>query len=115
MNDSEIIQRVIGVLTEAGEYKRQLLEDPDRGDVANEGTIESLLRDVLRLELDVPEGASLQDIAALVGKELGPVVYRLLGGFALAFHELAEEHDRHDPEVSSAEVLRRLALRAEEL
>ncbi|MCT7353617.1 hypothetical protein N4P33_15755 [Streptomyces sp. 15-116A] len=115
MNDSEIIQRIIGVLTEAGEYKRSLLEDPEREDDSHDSAFNSLLGDVLRTEITVPPGASLQDIGALVGREMGPVIYRVFGAFALAFHELAEEHDRHDPEVSSAEVLRRLALKAEEL
>ncbi|MFK0143126.1 hypothetical protein [Streptomyces murinus] len=42
------------------------------------------------------------------------MIYRLLGCFALAFHELAEVHDAGQTDVSSAEVLRRLALKAEE-
>jgi hypothetical protein len=113
MDDSERIQRVVGVLTETGEYKRKLLENPDHYD--HDGTaIDGLLRDILRMELDIPAGATLQDIAALIGEEMGPVIYRLLGCFALAFHELAEVHDAGQTDVSSAEVLRRLALKAEE-
>lgn len=115
MDNSELIQRVIGVLTEAGQYKRELLEDPNREeDDSHDDAIGSLLGDVLRIELSVPADMRPDELAALVGSEMGPVVYRAFGAFALAFHELAEEHDRHDPEVSSTEVLRRLALKAEE-
>ncbi|MEU5774912.1 hypothetical protein ABZ819_16695 [Streptomyces venezuelae] len=56
---------------------------------------------------------ALQNIVALIGEEIGPVIYRL-GCFALAFHELAEVHDASQTDVSSAEVLRRLALKAGE-
>lgn len=109
-----MIQRVIGVLTETGDYKRKLLENPDHDDTGNGTPIDELLRDILRVELDIPADATLQDIAAIVGEEMGPVVYRLLGCFALAFHELAEVHDAGQTDVSSTEVLRRLALKSEE-
>jgi hypothetical protein len=116
MDNGEIIQRVVGVLVETGEYKRALIENPDREESDDDtAVISGLVGEVLRTELAVPADATLEDFGVLVGKALGPVVYQLLGGFALAFHELAEVHDAGQTDVSSAEVLRRLALKAEGL
>lgn len=116
MDNGEIIQRVVGVLVETGEYKRGLIENPDREETDDDtGVFSDLVGEVLRVEMAVPSDTTLQEYGNLVGQALGPAVYRLLGGFALAFWELAEVHDAGRTDVSSAEVLRRLALKAEEL
>jgi hypothetical protein len=113
MESGEIIQRVVGVLVEAGEYKRSTLEGSDSHDDDDAEVIGQLVGDILRVELDVPDGASVQDVCEAIGTTLGPQIYRLLAGFALAFHELADVHDQGQTDVSSADVLRRLALRGE--
>jgi len=114
MDNGEIIQRVIGLLVETGEYRRGLMENPDREDDDSYGeVIDQLVGELLRVELSVPDHATIQDIGDLVGKTLGPRIYQLLGGMALAFHELADIHDQGQTDVSSAEALRRLALKVE--
>ena len=86
MEHGEIIQRVVGVLVEAGEYRRGLIANPDREDESDDASdvIGGLVGDILRLELDIPDDASVQDIGLMVSKELGPRVYELLGGFVAA-------------------------------
>lgn len=116
MNNSEIVQRAVGVLTQGAEWHRLLVEDPDREDISTEaGIVGDLVRDVLRVELDVPADASPQEVCQLLSAELGPAVFRLIGAFSFAFSELAECHDAGRTDVSSADVLRKLSLMAERM
>jgi len=117
MNDAEIIQHTVAVLTQAEEVKRLLIEDPDRDDETLDDAvhlISNLVSDVLRAEVVIPQDATPAETAALVVDALGPTFHRLVASFAWAFRELAEVHDAGEPEESSAEVLRRWALQAEQ-
>lgn len=116
MNDREITQRVIGVLTQVIEVRRLLVENPERDDLdAESGIIADLIAEATRTDVSLPGDASPEEVVAIVMRELGPTIHRLLAALALAFTELAEVHDSGDPDVSTAEVLRHLALKAEEL
>lgn len=116
MNDRETTQRVVGFLTQALEVRRLLIENPDRDDLhAESAIISDLVAEATQTSVAIPGDASPEEVVALVMRELGPVVHRLLAVFALAFTDLAEVHDSGNPDISSEEVLRRLALNAEEL
>ncbi|MDF2709302.1 MAG: hypothetical protein K0R62_4954 [Nonomuraea muscovyensis] len=116
MERREITQRVVGILTQTTEVKRLVMENPDREDDqlnAAAAVVGDLVSEVLRTEVSLPGDASPQEVAAVVAEACGPAVHQLLAAFAYAFTELAEVHDAGRTDVTSTEVLRELALRAE--
>ncbi|MDQ0792486.1 hypothetical protein [Streptomyces sp. B1I3] len=114
MEQSEVLKRVIGILTEAGEIQRQA-EDLDGDDPEVGGSIVTTLLNETMPHIAIPADASVEDMAALVGREVGGAVEQLVGAFTLAFIALAQIHDSGQQDVTSADVLQDLALRAEEL
>ncbi|MFE2828472.1 hypothetical protein [Streptomyces sp. NPDC059271] len=112
MQQSEITQRVIGILTKGAEWQRLLNEDPDRTDIQTDGTVDEFVREILPRTMDVPGDASPEVIANAVVEEMRPAIGKMIAGFVAAFMELADEHDSTQPEVTSTDVLRALALRA---
>ncbi|MFF8842236.1 hypothetical protein ACF08N_05805 [Streptomyces sp. NPDC015127] len=113
MRQSEVLRHVIGILTQASEWQRLLEEDVERVDINDEAdAVTALLNETLP-SVQVPADASVEEIAAIVGRELGEAVQQLAGAFTVAFVTLAEVHDSGRQEISSADVLRELALRAE--
>ncbi len=65
--------------------------------------------------ISVPEDASIEEVAMLVGREVGGAVEQLVGAFTLAFAMPAQVHDSGQTDVTSANVLRGLALRVEQI
>ncbi|ROQ73354.1 hypothetical protein EDD95_6015 [Streptomyces sp. CEV 2-1] len=114
MEQSEVVKRVIGILTEAGEMRRLLEESPDRGDPSNDSTVVTALLNETMPRIAIPEDATIEDVVGLVGREVGGAVEQLVGAFTLAFAMLAQVHDSGQTDVSSADVLQDLALRAEQ-
>ncbi|MEU5716990.1 hypothetical protein AB0G71_14580 [Streptomyces sp. NPDC020403] len=114
MEQSEVLKRVIGILTEAGEMQRQA-EDMNGGDPEAGGSIVTTLLNETMPHIAIPADASVEEMAALVGREVGGAVEQLVGAFTLAFIALAQIHDSGQQDVTSADVLQDLALRAEEL
>ncbi|MFI8004758.1 hypothetical protein [Streptomyces sp. NPDC086010] len=115
MEQSEVLKRVIGILTEAGEMQRQAEEDTGSGDPdAGGGMVTTLLNETMP-HIAIPADASVEEMAVLVGREVGGAVEQLVGAFTLAFIALAQIHDSGQHDVTSADVLQDLALRAEEL
>ncbi|MFJ4918748.1 hypothetical protein [Streptomyces sp. NPDC088725] len=115
MEQSEVLKRVIGILTEAGEWQRLLEEDVERDDLdAESGIVTALLNETMP-NIEIPSDATIEEIAALVGREVGGTIQQLVGAFSLAFMMLAQVHDSGHSEISSSQVLRDLALRAEEI
>ncbi|MEU9358770.1 hypothetical protein AB0M10_26835 [Streptomyces sp. NPDC051840] len=113
MEQSEVLKRVIGILTEAGEMQRHVEEDdgdPDAG-----GNMVTTLLNETMPHIAIPADATVEEMAALVGREVGGAVEQLVGAFTLAFIALAQIHDSGQQDVTSADVLQDLALRAEEL
>ena len=114
MEQSEVLKRVIGILTEAGELQRLLEENVEREDLdAESGIVTGLLNETMP-NIELPSDASIEEIANLVGREVGGAIQQLVGAFSLAFVMLAQVHDSGRQDVSSAQVLRDLALRVEE-
>ncbi|WP_327112077.1 hypothetical protein OG206_03615 [Streptomyces sp. NBC_01341] len=115
MEQSEVLKRVIGILTEAGEMQRQAEEDTGSGDLDAGGSMVTTLLNETMPHIAVPSDASVEEMAVLVGREVGGAVEQLVGAFTLAFIALAQIHDSGQQDVTSADVLQDLALRAEEL
>ncbi|MFJ4692257.1 hypothetical protein [Streptomyces sp. NPDC088766] len=109
MQQSEIMQRVIGILTEAIEMKRQVRENPD-ADVALTGAISALLAETLP-QISLPRDATAQETMEIITAALGPAILTLANCFSYAFVHLGEVHDEGRPDTSTADVLRSLSLR----
>ncbi|MFE9909838.1 hypothetical protein [Streptomyces clavifer] len=114
MEQSEVLKRVIGILTEASEMQRQAVED-DGGTAEADGSIVTSLLNETMPHIAIPGDATVEEMAALVGREVGGAVEQLVGAFTLAFIALAQIHDSGQQDVTSSDVLQDLALRAEEL
>ncbi|MES5825569.1 hypothetical protein [Streptomyces sp. RG80] len=109
MQQSEIMRRVIGILTEAMEIRRQVTENPD-AEVALTGAISGLLAETLP-EIRLPADATPQEAADIIVRALGPAIVTLSNCFSYAFVHLGEVHDGGRPETSTTDVLRSLSLR----
>lgn len=115
MEQSEVLRRVIGILTQTNEWRRMLTVDVDRTDVdaeAENGVITALMNEMMPT-LTFPPGTSLADAADVIGKELGQAVQQVINAFSFVFVQLADVHDSGRTEVSSDDVLRDLSLRAD--
>ncbi|MFD9502942.1 hypothetical protein [Streptomyces sp. NPDC060035] len=115
MEQSEVLKRVIGILTEAGEMQRQAEGDTNGNDPDAGGSIVTTLLNETMPHIAIPGDATVEEMASLVGREVGGAVEQLVGAFTLAFIALAQVHDSGQEEVTSTDVLQDLALRAEEL
>ncbi|MEU3651595.1 hypothetical protein AB0E67_01905 [Streptomyces sp. NPDC032161] len=115
MEQSEVVKRVVGILTEAGEIRRLLEESGDRDDVEADSTVVTALLNETMPRITIPEDATIEEVASLVGREVGGAVEQLVGAFTLAFAMLAQVHDSGQTDVTSADVLQDLALRAEQI
>ncbi|NEB00330.1 hypothetical protein [Streptomyces sp. SID13726] len=109
MEQREVMQRVVGILTEALEMRRQVREHPER-QVALTGAVSALLVETLP-RIQLPADASGHAAADAVVEELGPAIVSIANCFAFAFVQLAEVHDEGRAEVSAADVLRHISLR----
>ncbi|WP_405684548.1 hypothetical protein [Streptomyces sp. NBC_00057] len=115
MEQSEVVKRVVGILTEAGEIRRLLEENVDRDDVETDPSVVTALLNETMPRITIPEDASIEEVAVIVGREVGGAVEQLVGAFTLAFAMLAQVHDSGQTDVTSADVLQDLALRAEQI
>ncbi|WP_328903326.1 hypothetical protein OHR86_28395 [Streptomyces sp. NBC_00441] len=110
MKDAEVMTRVIAILTET----RKWVADDAEGDASDDQALDlvgALVNELVSTSFEVPGDASPQDVAAAIGGAMSSPLFKAFAGFAAAFHLLAAEHDQHNPEVTSADVLRDLALR----
>ncbi len=105
---------MIGILTQTTEWHRLLDEDQEPHTATGSGVISELLGETLPT-IVIPENATHEEIARLVAQQVGGAIKQLVGAFALTFAELAQVHDSGRTEVSTADVLRSVALRAEKL
>lgn len=106
-----MMQRVVAILTQAGEMAKAWEEGIDRGDLGEEQEIAGeLIAEVLRLDKVVVTDPSPQAVADAVMQAIQPRVGLLAGCFIAAFTRLAFHHDGGDADISSADMLRRVAL-----
>ncbi|MEV8037420.1 hypothetical protein ACFYW8_30785 [Streptomyces sp. NPDC002742] len=109
MNDEEVMTRVVAILTKTREYVGDDAPEPDdESDVL----LNELVKDIFPRSVDIDDDAAPQEVANAIAQAMSGPIFTAFGAFVAAFHQLAEEHDRGDPEVPSAQVLRDLALRA---
>jgi hypothetical protein len=112
MEYSEVLGKVIGVLTVGLEMNRQLHDGPGAVEATPDGTVEQLLYDTIPRTIAVDPSATPQEVAEAVTQEMLPAINNLTAAFAHAFVRLAEVHDAEGPSTSANEVLRELALEA---
>ncbi|WP_406728980.1 hypothetical protein WJ438_36515 [Streptomyces sp. GD-15H] len=111
MEQREIMQRGVGILTEALEMRRQLRENPD-AEVVRSGAVSKLLEEMLP-HIQLPADANAREVAEIVTEKLGPAIVHITSALTFAFVQLAEVHDAGRTDVSSADVLRAISLRYE--
>lgn len=111
MNDGEVMKRVVGILTQAREVSNLLVEDVDREDLSpDELAIGDLLSEATRVQVEVPGDAAPQEVVDALLASLGPTINQLAGCFIVAFLRLAEVHDSGRTDITSTDILRKLAL-----
>jgi hypothetical protein len=108
VEQSEIMQRVVGILTEAIEMRRQVREHPG-DEVALTGAVSALLTETLPV-IRLPADASAQEATGIITDALGPAIVGLVNCFSYAFVHLAEVHDEERPGTTTADVLQSLSL-----
>jgi hypothetical protein len=108
MEQREIMQNVVGILTEALEMRRQVRENPDR-QVALTGAVSMLLAETLP-QIQLPADAGGRATADLIAEQLGPTIVSIANCFSFAFVQLAEVHDAGRTDASTSDVLRRISL-----
>ncbi|TLS40860.1 hypothetical protein FE633_39150 [Streptomyces montanus] len=110
MEQSEIILRAIGVLTETQEMVRRLNGDADVDADVGDAQLGRLVTEVFP-PVEVPVDATPAEAGQAVVDALMPAAISLVGAFAFVFSELAEVHDTGRSDITSTELLRTLALR----
>ncbi|GHA06882.1 hypothetical protein GCM10010329_31840 [Streptomyces spiroverticillatus] len=105
-----MLSRVIGVLTQSGEWFRDIHRDPLGHDAHGHDPADG--RVVGQLVAELLEGALPEGLSEEEERELRRSTARLVSVFAFAFHQLAEVHDSGRTDTSSADLLRQLALKA---
>jgi hypothetical protein len=108
MEEAEIMQRVVGALTRMQEWVR----DPAAAEADQSGIVSELLMECLS-PLRFDRSWSDERLSAELSKQISGSLLQVIASFASAFLQLAEYHDAGDTDVSSADVLRELAVRAE--
>ncbi|MFJ2670843.1 hypothetical protein [Streptomyces sp. NPDC087525] len=135
MEQSEVVLRAIGILTQSAEWIRTANRDaggetdghtgghtgeqagggtgaegssPERG--SGEGQIGSLLAEVFPSFTVSPESTPLEAAHAVTAAALPPMM-QLIGAFTYVFAQLAEVHDSGRTDITSEDLLRELALR----
>ncbi|KOG37104.1 hypothetical protein [Streptomyces resistomycificus] len=108
MEQRETMQKVVGILTEALELRRQARENPN-SQTALTGTISTLLAETLP-HIRLPASADGRAAADIVAEELGPAIVGIANCFSFAFVQLAEAHDEGRTDTSAADILRSISL-----
>ncbi|GAA1589213.1 hypothetical protein [Streptomyces globosus] len=113
MERAEILKRVIAILTEVQEIRHAVEagEDPEIPEAESQ-VVTELLNEMLP-SVRVPADAAPKEVVRLVAVSLGPALQSMVAGFSLAFTSLAMAHDNGRTDLTSADVLRTLALEVE--
>ncbi|MFI6340562.1 hypothetical protein [Streptomyces sp. NPDC050535] len=115
MEQTEIILRAIGVLTETNAMVRRIAQSDDNA--ADDAEVEStetqlgaLVTEVFP-RVEVPSDAGPAEAGQAVADAYLPATISLVGAFAFLFSELADVHDSGRTDVKTADLLQDLALR----
>lgn len=110
MEQREVMQRVVGVITEALEKRRLMRESPERADDIELGSVIGEMLTEMMPRIELPPGATAHDVGEAVSREFPPAIEKMAAAFILAAVKLAEVHDEGQTDRSSADVLQALAL-----
>ncbi|MEU1455462.1 hypothetical protein [Streptomyces avermitilis] len=110
MEQREIMQRVVGVITEALANRRLVRESPEHADDLELGSVIGGMLTEMMPRIELPPRSTAQDVAEAVSREFPPAIEKMAAAFTLAAVRLAEIHDEGRTERSSADVLQALAL-----
>ncbi|MYZ38683.1 MULTISPECIES: hypothetical protein [unclassified Streptomyces] len=110
MEQSEVVLRAIGILTQSAEWIRTADRDSATGAEAGAGQIGALLAEVFPSFTVSPEATPLEAAHAVTEAAL-PAIMQLIGAFSFVYSELAEVHDSGRTDITSEALLRELALR----
>ncbi|MFD5629867.1 hypothetical protein [Streptomyces sp. NPDC127072] len=111
MEQTEIILRAIGVLTETNAMVRRIAQSEDDAEVeSTETQLGALVTEVFP-RVEVPSDAGPAEAGQAVADAYLPATISLVGAFAFLFSELADVHDSGRTDVKTADLLQDLALR----
>jgi len=110
MEQTEIILRAIGVLTETNAMVRRIAQDDSADIDLGESQLGQLVTEVFPT-VEVPGDAGPAEAGQAVADAYLPATISLVGAFAFVFSELAEIHDSGRNDISTADLLQDLALR----
>ena len=110
MEQTEIILRAIGVLTETNDMVRRIAEDENADIDAGESQLGRLVTEVFPV-VEVPGDAGPAEAGQAVADAYLPATISLVGAFAFLFSELADVHDAGRTDITTADLLQDLALR----
>ena len=110
MEQTEIILRAIGVLTETNAMARRIALDESADFDPGENQLGALVTEVFP-SVEVPADAGPAEAGQAVADAYLPATISLVGAFAFIFSELAELHDSGRSDISTADLLQTLALR----
>ncbi|MEV8033868.1 hypothetical protein [Streptomyces sp. NPDC086182] len=111
MSDIEMMQQVVALLTQAQEMTEAWEEDVDRDDLSPQAALAGeLIAEVLVLDGITVKDPSPQAVADVVMSAIQPRVGQLVACLMAAYVRLAYHHDGGDADISSKDVLRRMAL-----
>ena len=111
MEQTEIILRAIGVLTETNAMVRRIARPKRRREVeSTETQLGALVTEVFP-RVEVPADAGPAEAGQTVADAYLPATISLVGAFAFLFSELADLHDSGRTDVKTADLLQDLALR----
>lgn len=109
----DIILRIIGLLTASAEWMQAPGADADDDDdLSRLGLVGDLIKEVLPA-VEIPEATPVSELGGVIGEQMSIALTRLAAGFVFAYSELAEAHDSGRTDLSSADVLREMALQIE--
>ena len=106
-----MMRRVIAILTHAADVAEALEEDVERDDLGEQGQLAGeLVLEMFEFGSLAVTDPSPQAVADAVVAELQPRIGMMVGCFVAAFSRLAFHHVGGDTEISSTDMLRRMAL-----
>lgn len=106
-----MMQRVVAILTQAKEMSEAWEEDIDREDLSPQAElVGQLIKETLDFDSITITSSDPQAVADTVAKAMTSRVGLLTSCLIAAFCRIAYHHDGGDADISSAEMLQRLAL-----
>jgi hypothetical protein len=110
VDQNQVLKHVVAILA-AGDGMRTS-DDPQLGTEFTQ-LLGEVMNDSLG-KLEFAEDEPLSEVLPVIGQAFAEPLMKLVGGFMVAFLQLAEVHDSGQTHLSSKDVLQDLALRVEQ-